>query len=88
MSDDQTYTELTDKQCDEFRSMPGNFRDMVRAIHRHGYYKGALDCAESMTPLIAQVSDQLGTDECNNCDLAESAIENLKEHLAEVTRQA
>jgi len=34
---------LTDKQCDEFRAMPGNFNDMVRKIYVAGYEHGITD---------------------------------------------
>lgn len=35
------YEELSDEACMAFRTRPGSFNDMVRAIHRHGW-DGAL----------------------------------------------
>lgn len=40
---------LTDKQCDEFRRMPGSFNDMVRAIYAAGR-KAGLEEALSALP--------------------------------------
>lgn len=38
--------QLTEEQCEEFRRMPGSFNEMVRAIYRAGFYKGALAALE------------------------------------------
>lgn len=37
---------LTDEQCNEFRSLPVSFNDMVRAIHADGYAQALKDAAE------------------------------------------
>jgi hypothetical protein len=36
---------LTDEQCNEFRSLPVSFNDMVRAIHADGYAQALKDAA-------------------------------------------
>lgn len=88
MSNEEIYTELTDEQCDEFRRMPASFRDMVRAIHKAGFYKGALSATTLLEPFVQDVADQLSEDECNNCSLADDAIGNLTEEMGRISQGA
>lgn len=74
--------QLTDEQCDEFRSMPGSFREMVRQIYKAGFYKGGLATLAKIDPHLDDAIAQLGPEECNNCDLAQSALEGARDALA------
>ncbi len=40
MSEEEQYIELSDEQCGEYRRMPLNFNDMVRAIYKDGWREG------------------------------------------------
>jgi hypothetical protein len=81
----QDNAALTDAQCQAFRSMPGQFNDMIRAIYRAGHAKGASDAVASLRPLVQEVSEQLGEEECNNCDLANSAIGVLEVEMDQIS---
>jgi hypothetical protein len=83
--DPQETAALSDAQCQVFRSMPGSFNDMVRAIYRAGHAKGASEAIAALRPLVQDVSEQLGEEECNNCDLANDAIGNLEAEMDQIT---
>lgn len=86
MSNEEMYAELTDDQCDEFRRMPASFRDMVRAIHKAGFYQGTLTATTLLQPFVQDVADQLGEDECNNCSLADDAIGTLTNEMDRISQ--
>ena len=88
MSNEEIYVELTDAECDKFRSMPGSFRDMVRAIHRAGFNHGAVTATALLQPFVQDVNDQLGEDECNNCSLADDAIGTLTDEMGRINLAA
>lgn len=74
--------QLTDEQCDEFRRMPCDLRDMIRAVYKVGFYKGGLATLAKIDPQLDDAIAQLSPDECNNCDLASLALDGLKESVA------
>jgi hypothetical protein len=89
--DTPDLTALAEEQCQAFRSLPLKFNDMVRAIYRAGYAKGSADAMAKLQPLVKDIDEQLGTEECNNCELASEAIGNLeaeKEQISAATQGA
>lgn len=84
----QDTAALSDAQCQAFRSMPGSFNEMVRAIYRAGHAKGASEAIATLRPLVQDVSEQLGEEECNNCDLANNAIGNLEAEMDQISAVA
>jgi hypothetical protein len=82
--DPQDTAALSDAQCQAFRSMPGSFETMVRAIYRAGHAKGSSEAIATLRPFVQDVSEQLGEEECNNCDLANNAIGNLEAQMDQI----
>lgn len=83
--DPQDTAALSDAQCQAFRSMQGSFNEMVRAIYRAGHAKGASEAIATLRPLVQDVSEQLGEEECNNCDLANNAIGHLEVEMDQIS---